>query len=110
MKPVNLLGVATIPVARIIEPFAEPQGWRLDAACLTLTPHDADWMFFPANGKVPPATRLLCGGCTVFTDCADYADRNRIPDGIYAGEDAGRRRARLNIPRYGDHLEETAAA
>lgn len=60
--------------------------WRKDAAC-----KDEDLAIWfptmtqgPQGAKWRPA-RIICGGCPVREECAEWALANDIPDGMYGG-------------------------
>ena len=60
--------------------------WHADAACRTV---DAELFF--AEGKSAEAYRarraaqLICAGCPVLMNCADYAAKYRPRHGVWAG-------------------------
>lgn len=43
--------------------------WQDDAACLGIDPE----MFFTDGGPVPAQILAICNGCTVRTECLDFA-------------------------------------
>src|SRR5512139_1007756 len=68
--------------------------WVLQAACRALPPAEADRIFFPnqwgggrdRNRRAAVAeARQICGGCPVRRECAEYAIRACVSDGIWAG-------------------------
>lgn len=78
---------------------ANIHSWRNDATCQDLSPAESDRIFFPAGNGVAEA-KAYCAVCPVSTDCASWADRNRIPYGVFAGEPAHLRRDRLGIAEF----------
>lgn len=76
-------------------------GWKSEAECGRmvksgeLRQQDADRIFFE-NGR-PDAAQRICGRCPVVEHCRADADRLRIPYGVFAGEQGGKRRERLGI-------------
>lgn len=69
-------------------PFAQPATWMPFAACAFIPVE----VFFPGptDGDGREA-RGVCTACPVRAQCREYATAERIPDGIWGGEGAGRR-------------------
>lgn len=58
--------------------------WRADARCQTLSPQEADSLFFITKGKRSKRAKLYCQSCPVRQECEDYAILyNEV--GIWAG-------------------------
>ena len=70
--------------------------WKLDGACATLTPAEADRLFFSA-GRVPNQATDMCGRCPVKERCRGEAERNREAFGVWGGESGPVRAARLGL-------------
>lgn len=69
-------------------PFDQPATWMPFAAC-AFVPVE---VFFPgARGGDGREARGVCRACPVLAQCREYATVERIPDGIWGGEGAGRR-------------------
>lgn len=60
-----------------------PGEWVEDAVCAQVDPD----LFFPNEGDYHQARRAkeLCQTCPVINECADYAIRAGIRDGIFGG-------------------------
>lgn len=86
----------TLPTTQSIDVDATHLNWMLEARCGSLSPEDADALFFPTNG-LPEPGRALCDTCTVFYECFGYATVNRFKEGTFAGESGAERRRRLGI-------------
>lgn len=70
--------------------------WSNRAACLSAEPEQ----FFPVGaGRAASweteAAKAICGGCSVITECRDYALETRQPFGVWGGLDEEERRALL---------------
>jgi len=73
--------------------------WSNRAACLSAEPEQ----FFPvgtgaAAGWETAAAKMICGTCSVVTECRDYALETRQPFGVWGGLDEEERRAVLRDP------------
>jgi len=73
----------------LIDPFADNQSWRLDAAC---TGTDTDLFFPDARGAVASvnAAKELCAKCPVCDYCLEYAmliehRRGEYRNGVWGG-------------------------
>lgn len=75
--------------------------WRDEALCGQavatgeLTQQQADDIFFEWGR--PNAAQRYCDACPVSADCLQFATDNRIPYGIFGGEQGAARRERLGI-------------
>jgi WhiB family redox-sensing transcriptional regulator len=73
--------------------------WRTFAACRDVDP---ELFFLPGDGHTLTAAALkqireaaaVCAGCPVFDRCEQWADRNDITHGVWAGQLRERRRPR----------------
>lgn len=54
------------------------------ATCQSLTPEEADDVFFPGAGGKPTKAKVLCASCPNEQKCLEYAIRYKL-DGFYAG-------------------------
>lgn len=60
------------------------QPWREHGKCVSLTPKDADELFYIGRGKSPKAAKAFCSGCPVRKQCLFYAVYYNL-QGIWAG-------------------------
>lgn len=51
----------------------DKQEWRLDALCKTLSPKQADAMFFFGPGKSSKRAKEFCANCPVNQECTDFS-------------------------------------
>lgn len=51
----------------------DKQGWRSDALCASLTPEQADDIFFFGPGKSSRSAKLYCSSCPVRQECGEFA-------------------------------------
>jgi WhiB family redox-sensing transcriptional regulator len=63
--------------------------WQQRAACRDSDPQ----VFFPTDGTTLAEARRICAGCTVRSQCAEFALGHSLLKGIWAGE-SERSRAR----------------
>jgi hypothetical protein len=75
--------------------------WRDQALCGQavatgeLTQEQADNIFF--EWGQPVVAQRYCGACPVSEQCGEFASANRIPYGVFGGEQGAARRRRLGI-------------
>lgn len=55
--------------------------WMLEATCLDADPE----AFFPEKGGSTREAKRICSGCSVATQCLDFALRNDERFGIWGG-------------------------
>lgn len=60
------------------------QDWMREGLCTSLSPEEADDIFFIGPGKSSKRARLFCAGCPVKRDCGNYA-LTYDEQGIWAG-------------------------
>lgn len=78
--------------------------WRNSAACAVDTLMElpkSDQLFF-GPGRPASDALQMCAGCPVRAECKNFAEKNRIPHGIYGGESGAARRERLGISEFED--------
>lgn len=51
--------------------------WRLDAKCASLSPDEADALFFGERGSKPHKAKVFCTGCPVRMQCLSEAIVNK---------------------------------
>lgn len=66
----------------------QPGEWWKDRACRGMNPE----IFFPERGASPRQAKEVCSGCSVRSDCLDYALANFEVSGIWGGRTADERR------------------
>lgn len=47
------------------------EGWKIRGLCSSLSPSDADRLFFPANNVISKEAQAMCGRCSVNEKCGD---------------------------------------
>ena len=71
---------------------AADEAWRLDALCAETDPE----AFFPEKGGSTREAKRVCTGCSVRTECLEFALANDERFGIWGGlSERERRRVRL---------------
>lgn len=63
--------------------------WRHSGACIDAPDKS---IFFPASGERIKDAVAICAGCSVRTECLEYALENRIKHGIWGGASERKRR------------------
>lgn len=63
------------------------QPWMDDARCAEVDPD----LFFPEKGGSTKLAKQLCSSCPVLETCLDYANTNRINEGIWGGKSSKER-------------------
>lgn len=61
--------------------------WMDDAKCSEVDPD----LFFPEKGGSTRLAKQLCASCPVVETCLEYANTNRINEGIWGGKSAKER-------------------
>src|SRR5262245_59265281 len=76
-------------LALLLDPV---DGWKADAACLSVVWDTGQDLFYGFDGETNPQTRerqqrakRLCGGCPVRLECLRYSLETREPHGIWGG-------------------------
>jgi WhiB family redox-sensing transcriptional regulator len=72
--------------------------WMRDGACL----EHPEVAWFPERGETAEAAWAVCARCLVKRECADYAIRNQIVDGVWgglSGREVRRARSHAHPPR-----------
>ncbi len=64
-----------------VKVYPPPGPWVFDAACAQV---DLE-LHFPAKGDSNRPAKLVCQGCPVIAECADYALDNAVSDGVWGG-------------------------
>jgi WhiB family transcriptional regulator, redox-sensing transcriptional regulator len=74
-----------------LESLLARESWKEEANCLGANPT----LFFPDNNDTSTAAeaKLVCAGCVVRLQCAEYAVDNRINHGIWGGMNTRQLRA-----------------
>lgn len=80
----------------MIEHLLVATKWKTQGACATLTPAEADALFF-TDGRTPKRAYALCGSCPVIDQCREAAYDQQEEYGMWAGEAAPQRRPKLEI-------------
>lgn len=79
---------------RITNKLLQPVEWQAEARCSEVDPE----IFFPERGGSSKAARSVCNGCSVRTQCLEYALNNKEQFGIWGGT-SERERRRLRRER-----------
>ena len=58
------------------------ESWMDDAKCSEVDPD----LFFPEKGGSTRLAKQLCSSCPVVDVCLEYANTNRINEGIWGGK------------------------
>ena len=58
-----------------------PGEWRFDGACVGLDQS----LWFPSTGHRPTKALVVCGGCPVRRECAEYALEQNQHWGVWGG-------------------------
>lgn len=69
----------------------ENQEWRLNARCNSLTPEQADKLFFPSSGGKPTKAEIFCGRCPVRSICLREAIEKEL-EGFMCGTTENQRK------------------
>jgi WhiB family redox-sensing transcriptional regulator len=83
-------GLATLDELHQLSADRAATPWRQQAACNN---RGAD-LFHPNKADSSNAAQAICATCTVTEDCLNYADVNRIREGIWGGLNSHQRRLR----------------
>lgn len=71
------------------------QPWMLVAKCRGIDPAE----FFPSDGSGVDRAQRVCTGCSVRSECLEYALVNRIEHGVWGGASERERRRILRSRR-----------
>lgn len=70
--------------------------WRVQRKCMTLSPQEADALFFPPPGGKSKAAKLFCSACPVQAQCLTETLTYNTP-GFWAGTTEDERRAMVKF-------------
>ena len=81
----------------------DAHGWRYRSKCATLTPEEADKLFFPGTGGKPHKAERFCSSCPFRSICLTDAIEKNLK-GFFAGttDDDRRRMGRLHNIKVSD--------